>query len=157
MGDNIYPEGLVGKKEEGYKLAKHRLDAQISAVKDFKGKPIFIAGNHDWYSGLDGLKAQEKVVLKALGKKSFLPEAGCPIDKIHVNDAIDLILIDTHWYLTNWNKHPKINDDCEIKTREGFFNELSGLIKKARGKTTIVALHHPIFTNGAHGLSLIHI
>jgi len=30
-----------------------------------------------------------------------------------------------------------------------FFPE--SLIKKARGKTTIVALHHPMFTNGSHG------
>jgi len=151
LGDNIYPVGLVDKKEEGYQLAKHRLDIQIDAAKNFKGNPIFIAGNHDWYSGLKGLKDQEKIVLKALGKKAFLPQAGCPIDKVHISDDIELILIDSHWYVTNWNKHPKINDDCDIKTRENFFNEFSSLIKKARGKTTIIALHHPLFTNGAHG------
>ena len=151
LGDNIYPTGLVSKKEDGYELSKHRLDIQIDAAKNFKGNPVFIAGNHDWYSGLDALERQEKVINKALGKDSFLPEAGCPIDKIHVSDAIELILIDSQWYMANWNKHPKINDDCEIKTREAFFEEFSGLIKKARNKTTIVALHHPVFTNGAHG------
>ena len=43
------------------------------------------------------------------------------------------------------------NHDCEIKTRALFFDEYESLIKKARGKTTIVALHHPLFTNGSHG------
>lgn len=151
LGDNVYPKGIPSKDSEDYTLSKHRLDIQIDAVKDFKGNPIFIAGNHDWYSGLKGLKKQEEAINKALGEKSFLPNAGCPIDKVHISDAIDLIIVDSHWYLTNWNKHPKINDGCDIKTRADFFNEFSGLVKKARNKTTIVALHHPLFTNGAHG------
>ena len=151
LGDNIYPVGLPNKKNKNYNLYKHRLQVQIDVLKEFKGDPIFIAGNHDWYSGLQGLKDQEKIIKKALGKKSFLPKAGCPIDNIHISDDIELILIDTHWYVTNWDKHPKINDNCDIKTRADFFSEFSSLIKKARGKTTIVALHHPLFTNGAHG------
>ncbi|NOY46853.1 MAG: phosphoesterase, partial [Chlorobi bacterium] len=44
-----------------------------------------------------------------------------------------------------------VNDDCEIKTRALFFDEYKSLTKKARGKTVIVALHHPMFTNGSHG------
>jgi len=151
LGDNIYPSGLPHKDDEDYNLYKHRLDVQIEVAKNFKGKPIFIAGNHDWYGGLQGLKDQAKVVTKALGKKSFLPKVGCGIDNIHISNDIELILIDTHWYLTKWDKHPKINDHCDIKTRANFFNEFSSLIKKSRGKTTIVALHHPLFTNGSHG------
>lgn len=151
LGDNIYPKGLPNKSDKNYELAKHRIDVQIEAVKDFKGKPIFIAGNHDWYSGLEGLKKQEKRIEKALGKKTFLPKAGCPIDKVSISDEIDLIIIDSQWYLTNWNKQPKLNDNCDIKTHISFFDEFSSLIKKARNKTTIVAIHHPIFTNGSHG------
>ena len=96
-------------------------------------------------------KRQEKLVDKALGKNSFQPEKGCPLEKIKINDAIDVIVVDSHWYVTNWDKHPGINDNCEIKTREKFFEELEGLIKKSQGKTTLLALHHPIFTNGPHG------
>lgn len=151
LGDNIYQNGMPEKSHQDYELAKHRINIQIDAVKNFKGNPIFIAGNHDWYSGLKGLERQEKIVKKALGKSAFLPKAGCGIDNLHISNDIELILIDTQWYLTNWNKHPTINDNCNIKTRDDFFNELSSLVKKARGKTTIVALHHPIFTNGAHG------
>ena len=151
LGDNIYPKGLPSKKDENYSLAKQELDKQIDIAKDFKGKSIFLAGNHDWYNGLSGLKNQEEVVKEALGKKSFLPEAGCGIDKVHIADDIELIVIDSHWFLTNWDKHPGINSDCDIRTREGFFDEFESLIKKSKNKTTIVALHHPIFTNGAHG------
>jgi hypothetical protein len=152
LGDNIYPKGLPSKGAEGRALAEHRLKVQIDAVKDFKGRTIFIPGNHDWYSnGLKGLKRQEKYVEDALGKNSFLPENGCPLEKVDISDDIVMILVDSEWYITNWDKHPTFNDDCEIKTRVKFFDELEGLIKKARGKTTIIALHHPMFTNGPHG------
>ncbi|WP_295982423.1 metallophosphoesterase [uncultured Algibacter sp.] len=152
LGDNIYPKGLPGKKDESRAFAEYQLKAQTSAVKDFKGEAIFIPGNHDWYSnGLKGLKRQEKYIEDALGKNTFLPENGCPIEKVEISDDIVMIIIDSEWYLTNWDKHPTINDDCEIKTRFKFFEELESLIKKARGKTTIIALHHPMFTNGPHG------
>ncbi|WP_299520232.1 metallophosphoesterase [Winogradskyella sp.] len=151
LGDNIYEKGLPKKSSSEYELAKHRLQVQIDAVKDFKGETIFIPGNHDWYSGVGSLKRQEKLVEEALGKNTFLPENGCPIDKIHIADDIELILVDSHWYITNWDKHPTINDDCDIKTRADFLDEFDSLIKKARGKTTVVAIHHPMYTNGSHG------
>lgn len=146
LGDNIYEKGLDGSDE-----AKKNLDIQIDLGKTFDGRTIFIPGNHDWYSGLDALKKQEKRVERALGKNTFLPENGCPIERVKISDDIHLILVDTHWYLTNWDKHPKINDNCEIRTRTKFLDEFESLIKKAQGKTTIVALHHPMFTMGPHG------
>ncbi len=153
LGDNIYEKGLPKKDKPGRDFAEHQLDAQIGATADFKGRTIFIPGNHDWYDedGIQGLKRQERYVEDALGKDSFLPENGCPIERVRITDDIELILIDSHWYITNWDKHPTINDDCDIKTRAGFFDEYSSLIKKARGKTTIVAVHHPMYTNGSHG------
>lgn len=152
LGDNIYPKGLPEKEESGRAFAEHQLNVQIKAAENFKGNTIFIPGNHDWYSnGLEGLKRQEDFIKNALGKKSFLPENGCPIEVINISDAIVLIVIDSQWYVTNWNRHPTINDGCEINTREKFFDEFESAIKKARGKTTLVAIHHPMFTNGNHG------
>lgn len=152
LGDNIYPKGLPSKDEGGRESAEKQLNAQIDAVKDFEGETIFIPGNHDWYSdGLKGLKRQEKYIEDNLGKNTFLPENGCPIERVDITKNIVLIVVDSEWYMTDWDKHPTINDDCEIKTRTKFFDELEGEIKKARGKTTIIALHHPMFTNSSHG------
>ncbi|WP_439131421.1 metallophosphoesterase [Polaribacter sp.] len=158
LGDNVYQKGIPKKvkkkkkkKRKRYKLAKHRLEVQYDIGKKFAGNTIFIPGNHDWYSGLDGLKRQEELVEDALGKNRFQPENGCPLEKIEINDEINVIVVDTHWFVTNWNKHPTINDKCEIKTRQKFFDEFEGMIKKSQGKTTLIALHHPMFTNGPHG------
>ncbi|MEM0933307.1 MAG: metallophosphoesterase, partial [Bacteroidota bacterium] len=155
LGDNIYPAGLPDESEdaEGYKKAKNHIDAQLTTLKDFRGNPLFIAGNHDWYSdGLKGLERQEKYIQKALDSKSvFQPKNGCPIEKIEVTENVIVIAIDTEWYLVDWDKHPTINDDCEIKDRGRFFEEYESLIKKNLDKTIIVALHHPMFTYGSHG------
>ncbi|WP_299128124.1 metallophosphoesterase [uncultured Winogradskyella sp.] len=152
LGDNIYPSGLPKKEAKGREMAENALNAQLKSVANFTGKTIFIPGNHDWYSnGLKGLKRQEKYIEAALGKNTFLPENGCPIEDIDIGDNVKLIILDTQWYLENWNKHPTVNDDCEIKTRERFFEELEGQIKKAQNKTTVIAMHHPMYTNGIHG------
>ncbi|MCB0374230.1 MAG: metallophosphoesterase, partial [Muricauda sp.] len=62
LGDNIYPIGFIGKDDdpEGHEHSKHYLDAQLATLQSFKGKTIFIPGNHDWYSkGLEGLEREE--------------------------------------------------------------------------------------------------
>ena len=155
LGDNIYPAGLPNPKDAkiAYKKAKSHLDAQLKTLEHFEGKPIFIPGNHDWYAqGLEGLERQEKYIQKALGDKdAFLPQNGCPIEVVEVNDKVAIIVLDTEWYLTNWNKRPDINDKCDIKSREKFFLELEDAIKGNRNKTTIIAMHHPMASYGAHG------
>ncbi|OUS03573.1 phosphoesterase [Flavobacteriales bacterium 33_180_T64] len=152
LGDNIYEKGMPKKSNDNRDFAEHQLNVQTGIVENFKGHTIFIPGNHDWYNdGVEGLKRQEKYIEDKLGKNTFLPENGCPLEKVSISDDVVLILVDSEWYLTHWDDHPTINDDCDIKTRAKFFDEYESLIKKARGKTTIVALHHPMFTNGSHG------
>lgn len=155
LGDNIYPAGLPDKKDFPieHNQAKSYLDAQIGTLENFDGRPLFIPGNHDWYSdGLKGLNRQEEYVKKKLKQKNpFLPENGCPITQIKVNDQLTIIVIDTEWYLTNWDKHPTMNDNCEIKSRAKFWEEVEGAIKKNRDKTTLIAMHHPMFSYGPHG------
>ncbi len=155
LGDNIYPAGFPDKKDspKEHEEAKNHLDAQLATLENYKGEKFFIPGNHDWYGkGLKGLKRQEKYIEKALDDKNvFLPENGCPIEEIEIGDDIVVLAIDTEWYLVNWDKHPTINDECEIKDRTRFFAEIEDAIKDNRDKTTILALHHPMFTYGSHG------
>ncbi|MEP2240052.1 MAG: metallophosphoesterase, partial [Maribacter sp.] len=157
LGDNIYPAGLPDPKDstDAYRTAKNHLDAQVNTLNNFKGRPLFIPGNHDWYTeGLVGLEREENYIKKALKKKEkdpFLPENGCPIDVVEIGDDVAVITIDTEWYLTNWDKRPDINDKCDIKSREKFFLELEDAIKDYRDRTTVIAMHHPSNSYGEHG------
>ncbi len=154
LGDNIYPDGMPEENEKDRKIAEHRLDAQIDAVKNFDGQVYFIPGNHDWYNeGLKGLEREEKYFEEKLkDKKVFRPSKGCALESIEVTDNIQLIILDSQWYLEDWDKHPTINDNCpEIKTREAMFLEVESELKKNQDKTILFTLHHPLYTNGVHG------
>lgn len=153
LGDNIYPKGMPAKTHTAQReLAEVKLRKQIDLQKEFKGNLLFIPGNHDWYSGLEGLKAQEKYVKKHVkNKHAFLPKDGCAVDSRKINDDLTLITVDSQWYLENWDRHEGINDDCEIKTREEFYDEFEKLIIKNENTTIVVAVHHPLMSNGTHG------
>jgi hypothetical protein len=154
LGDNIYPTGMPEKKSKFRPVAQNHLDAQIDVAKSFKGATIFIPGNHDWYDkGLKNVEREKKYIEEALDNKSvWKPKVGCPITSIDINKRIQLIVVDSQWYLARWDDHPTINDDCDqIKTRAQFFLEIEGELKKNQDKTILFVLHHPLFTNGVHG------
>lgn len=153
LGDNIYDAGLPKKDHPERAEAERILDAQVATVQNFKGKTLFIPGNHDWYAGgVEGVKRQEKYIEKALDdKEAFQPENGCPIEMKSISDSVELMIIDTQWYLENWDDNPTINDNCNIRTRDGLFLEIENEFKKNNEKTIVVAMHHPMYTNGIHG------
>ncbi len=153
LGDNIYPRGLPPKSSSDRNTAEHCLQVQLDLVENFKGNSIFIPGNHDWYSnGTKGIWRQENYIKKhGNGRTKFLPKNACPITKIKIKKDIDLLIIDSEWYIQNWDKDPKINDKCSIKTRRRFLEELESEINKSQNKTLIIAVHHPMFSNGPHG------
>lgn len=132
-------------------------DSQIDTTylktinKGFKGNTIFIPGAMEWSKSMDYLREIEKNTDDLFGKNSFLPERGCPIEEVEISDKIVLIIVDSQWYLSDWNKYPKINDNCDIKDRESFFLEIEDLVKDNLGKTILFAVHHPMFSNGEYG------
>lgn len=153
LGDNIYPDGMPPLGDDNREHSEYQLDAQIQSLENFDGTFYFIPGNHDWYNdGLEGLKREEEYLLKvSKGKQLLQPANGCPIASEAITDNIQLIMIDTQWFLEDWNQHTTINEDCDIKTREKFFIELEIELEKNRNKTVLFAMHHPMFTNGTHG------
>ncbi len=153
LGDNIYPNGLVDESDPDHENAKYYLQSQIDAVDNFEGRSYMIPGNHDWRSGLKGLKRQEKYVENAIDQKDvFLPENGCSgPELVELNDRLSLVVIDSEWWLQDWNKDPDFNKQCDIKTRQDFLTAYSDILKKNRSKDLLVAMHHPLYTYGVHG------
>ena len=163
LGDNIYPVGMPPKsKKEDRALSEHRLNAQLDILKNYKGRPIFLPGNHDWYRyGLKGLHRQEKYIEQNLNagiededdwENYFLPDDGCSgPNVIEVNEKLVIIVIDSNWFVINWDKYPTINSGCDIKTREGFALAFLDALKKNRNKNILIAMHHPLKSNGIHG------
>ena len=155
LGDNIYPTGLAPKSEKEERTKDElRLDGQLKVLENFKGQPYFVAGNHDWAEwGLDGLKRQEKYLEKKLDKGNvFVPNAGCGDPKeIDINENLVILAIDSQWFLQDWEGETEINDGCEVKNRFTFVKWFEEALKSNRNKNVVIAMHHPLFTNGPHG------
>lgn len=152
LGDNIYPRGMPALDAPDRKLAEQKIDEQITLAKEFKGKTVFINGNHDWYNGYEGVLQQATYVTEKLAdKKAFLPRKSCGFERLKISDEVVLLVIDSEWFLQDWDKHPKINENCTIKTREDFFEELRSELNKNQNKTIVIAMHHPVYSNGSHG------
>ena len=155
LGDNIYPNGLAPKdNKEERERDEFKLKAQLDILKDYKGEVYFIPGNHDWYKwGLDGVKRQKKFIEAYLGREDvFHPKPGCgDPEEIKINDQLALVIVDSQWYLENWDGEYEINNGCEIKSREVFSSYFEEAIKGNRNKNIVIAMHHPPFCNGQHG------
>ncbi len=154
LGNNIYPNGMAPKKGKDREIDETRLLAQLDAVKGHKGNIFFIAGNHDWARyGIDGLKRQKKFIEKYLDREDvFLPEPGCgEPEEIEINEKLVILLIDSQWFLSDWNKDYQVNAGCEVKSRAVFKEFLEEEIKGNRNKDVLIAMHHPPFSTGPHG------
>ncbi|MCC8358936.1 phosphoesterase [Salinimicrobium sediminilitoris] len=114
---------------------------------------VFVPGENEWTLGIDGLKEIENDLEDVLVKdKLVIPNPGCAFKFVDISKDVHLIVLDSQWFLEDWDEHPLINDDCpEIKSRAAFFEEFETELKKNQNKTTIVALHHPLISNGIHG------
>ena len=163
LGDNIYPRGLPPKRFGAErKLAEDRLLAQLKILDNKKVRPIFMPGNHDWRTyGLKGLRRQEDYVEEYFNKgiadeddweNYFLPDRGCGgPELVEINDNLVVIVMDSQWWLLDWNKEPRINDGCEAKSRKIFAFLFEEMVRKNRHKNIVIAMHHPPYSNGTHG------
>jgi predicted phosphodiesterase len=166
LGDNIYLNGLPDSTHPDRKFYEGRIIEQMKTVKDFKGKVIFVPGNHDWDDGgKDGLAAvrrQEEFVENYLNRgNTFLPDNGFPgpvdielmDDDEHplLRDDIRLIVLDTQWWLHKYEKPYGDTGEYELFDGGDFLNEFEDILIKRQKDFLVVAAHHPLITKGRHG------
>ncbi|HUR30944.1 MAG TPA: metallophosphoesterase [Saprospiraceae bacterium] len=158
LGDNIYPAGMPPEWNiEGYHRAQDILMNQINGLSSFKGEIVFIPGNHDWNGlkpgGLDFIRRESKF-FDQLQKPnlSFIPENGCggPVPLILDNDLV-MLIIDSQWWINDWTNEPQINEGCGISSREEFIKSFREQVALYKDKQIVVAMHHPLYTQGTHG------
>ncbi|MGG5506010.1 MULTISPECIES: metallophosphoesterase [unclassified Myroides] len=145
LGDNIQKKQLKNKEDR-------QLNTAVSWAKQFPGETVFINGETEWKKGYEGIKDISKYLTANLeDKKALLPRKVCGFERLKINDQTVLIVVDSQWYLENWDLQPNMNEDCDIKTRDDFFDELRGEINKNQNRIVVLALHHPVYSTGNHG------
>jgi len=143
-----YPNKDNGRDETEADLRKNLLNQ----IKDFKGNIVFTPGYNEWQKdapdNLDDLES----FLQDNSRGEFWPNDGCPMKSESLSDEVQLIVVDSQWYIENWDDHPYINNKCSIKTRTQFREEFNDELEKSQRKTVLVAVHHPIMTQTKIGV-----
>ncbi len=130
---------------------EERLKLQTEVASAFKGTSFFIPGDKEWSGGFENFRHIQQAINKKVGKKTFQPERGCPMERVKINDEVDMVIVDSQWVLMNWEAFPTLNEYCDIKTKEEFYIALESTIKKSEGKTVLLAMHHPVESLGPAG------
>ncbi|MEM9822161.1 MAG: BamA/TamA family outer membrane protein, partial [Bacteroidota bacterium] len=66
-------------------------------------------------------------------------------------ERLAIVVVDSYWWLSDWDKEPKLNDGCESKSRFVFNFLFEEMVRKNRNKNVIIAMHHPLYSGGDHG------
>ncbi|PZD76692.1 metallophosphatase [Mesonia sp. K7] len=142
-----YPDKDNGRENE----EKFLKESLLEPLKGYKGKIIFIPGKNEWnakgHKSIDDLESY----LQDNSEAKFWPNDGCPIERETLSDQVELVMVDSQWYLEDWDDHPYINNKCEIKTRKDFIAQFKDELKDEQNKTIIVAIHHPVLSNNKKG------
>tara|TARA_R110000868_G_scaffold408293_7_gene691096 strand:- start:51464 stop:55195 length:3732 start_codon:yes stop_codon:yes gene_type:complete len=166
LGDNIYLNGLPDSTHPDRAFYESRINEQLNTIKNFKGRVIFLPGNHDWddggRDGLNAVRRQEKYIEKYLDRgNTFLPDDGFPgpvdielmddDEDPRLRDDIRLIVLDTQWWLHKYDKSYGDTGEYDLVDGGDFLVELEDILKKREKDFVVVAAHHPLITNGPHG------
>lgn len=157
LGDNIYETGMPESEAPDREEKERRIKAQMDVVKDFRGRKIFVPGNHDWNEsragGLAAINRQEAYIEQYLNSGDVLmPSNGCggPVE-VQLNKDLVVIVIDSEWWLTKNEKSVAPDYDCTTSSRLEVIQQIQDIILRNKGKHIILAQHHPLFSNGRHG------
>lgn len=157
LGDLIYPKGLPSENDPARKPAEKILDHYHTILKDFKGKKLFISGNHDWNKGKpDGyeyvLRQEEYIQQLFSDKEIYQPRNGCPGPAvIDVNEQLAVIVINTQWWLQDGFKPSGKQFGCCVENEQQFFAKLNNALYKNKHKQLLVIGHTPVYSYSVHG------
>lgn len=163
LGNNVAPQGLSGKDDPNRKTEEQQLTSLFRLSQDYAGKTFFLPGRTDWKNGQPGglktVQRQERFIEDYFNKKfpdekgdHFLPDDGCAgPEKEKISKDIVMLFVDSQWWLDDWKKEKKINEDCDIKTRLDYLEKLKEQINKHRNDHVIIMMHHPLYSRGPRG------
>ncbi|WBL22156.1 metallophosphatase [Zunongwangia sp. HRR-M8] len=146
---NITPKtGFPPNKKDRAKVKELLRKNLMEPMENFNGRIIYTPGKNEWNkNGHENIDDMESF-LQDNSKAEFWPNDGC-VREIEDLDTenIELLMVDSQWFLEDWDEHLYINNKCELKTRDEFFTKFKDDLKDEQNKTVIVAIHHPILSN----------
>ena len=150
LGDNIYPSGMPAAGSADRIRAEGKPAAQIETVLSAGAERVFfMAGNHDWRSGLEGVIEEDRFTdAGGKGRARLLPRGGCPgPESERLGKAVDIVAVDTQWLL---NDPADSAGGCSHASRDEVFAALGERLADGGGRLTLLLGHHPVLSGGVH-------
>ncbi|MEE3244618.1 MAG: metallophosphatase, partial [Bacteroidota bacterium] len=144
---NITQQGYPPKKKDRKEVETFLQQELMEPLEAFNGNVILMPGKNEWnkngHENLDDLES----FIQDNSEIEFWPNDGCPREIENLDmDNVELLMIDSQWFLEDWDDHLYLNNKCDIKTRDDFFAKFKDDLKDEQNKTVIVAVHHSILT-----------
>lgn len=151
-GNFTRSKGFPAKPQEQEEEKKFLQETLLDPLNNFNGTIITIPGVNEWNISAPKSLEELESFLQESGDGEFLPNDGCPLEDIEINEEIALITVDSQWYLQDWDHRSDYNVECDIRTRERFFIEIKDALKDNFGKVKIIAVHHPVLSSSTPGV-----
>lgn len=146
IGNVLDKEGFSSHDDEQNEV-KNNLQPLMNLWDNFNGNVILTPGENEWLKDAPQSIDDLESFLQDNSKAKFWPNDGCPLEKETINNEVVLEMVDSQWFLEDWDDHPYINEKCEHKTRDQFLAEFKDDLKDSQGKTVIVAVYQPVMSN----------
>lgn len=147
LGDNFYgkmPGGLKSKRwMDGY--------SNMYRAQDFPGPCWPILGNHDYHDHPGGEQLQLRYAASLNRRTRWtMPSKYYRLDLPVEKPKVTILMLDTNWESINRRLHgePCWMDEMERVAQMKWVKEQ---LESERAAITIVAGHHPVYSEGGHG------
>jgi hypothetical protein len=154
MGDQVDKKGYPKKDDnrEQHELIEEQIKTQLSVLGNYEGTVAMLQGDLEWKYGIDEVENFEDYVDKQYGKDIVYPQNACgdPV-LLEISPDIGLLIINSQWFLSDWDDYEELNEGCLVQSRAGFRWLLTNMSKGLAYKHVVVAMHHPTISRGPRG------
>jgi hypothetical protein len=146
LGDNFY-----GPMPGGVECNRWQRDfSDIYPGSEFPGPCYAILGNHDYHDH-PGNVVEMEYAKKPGGTRWTMPHHYYRLDLPAENPQVTLLMIDTDWKTINSRIHGEGPCWMEEEERMAQMTWLKEQLASKRAKFTVVAGHHPVYSESTHG------
>ena len=117
----------------------------IKKLHNYSDRIHLIPGTHEWKTlGSTGIANLDDLLKDAFDNDVFIPDNACgEIESKTLHDEIELLAIDSKWFLQDWKSQDELNKNCDIESRDQFLFEFRDEVMSNKEKTVLLTTYHP--------------
>jgi len=151
--ENIVKQADKNSKEQvliilGFELQdtvnKQKIIDYTSRLNDIYKKCYLLPSPALWQKyNASGIKMLDDLFDNEMAGDLLLPDNACgELETKDINDNLVIAIMDSNWYLQNWDKDRYINKGCYIKDRNRFWLHFNDEISSHQDKTVLLLTYH---------------